>query len=386
MSDPNLPQGYSIRRTAQSVWVFFDLFIIGVGFVGVTIFFLCLGFYWVLLGDLRLLLGFGLVFGLALVLWLVLLGIWIEVKKAGRSRRPEKWIVSFQGSDVGTAAILRMNNFVSLSRLEIQDNHQRRGLGTALIKSVISEINQPIYLICGSDLETFYRRLGFVAIIREGTALRMKRAATGSTLGLDDLDKVNLPHGHTVEILRGKAKRQAQLLLLKHWWIESLYLKVISLVWLLFGVWGCFVLLPHFQWGEWNNIDLPSIFVRIQFLCLFCLVVLLRFSKFLPNHYLTVRSNGKILMSAYLGWGIYSAELYIVCKGRMPKEQDIKAALIQLVAKVVDVPVYLVCDRQHSDFYAGMGFTPIAKRKLPFFMRILGKSSGIAMRYPAVCE
>jgi GNAT superfamily N-acetyltransferase len=384
MSDPNLPKGYSIRRTAQSVWVFFDLFIIGVGFVGITIFLLCLGFYWVLLGDLRLLLGFGLVFGLTLVLWLVLLGIWIEVKKAGQSRRSEKWIVSFQRNDVGTASILRMNNFVSLNRLEIQDNHQQRGLGTALMKSVISEANQPIYLICGSDLETFYRRLGFVTIIREGTALRMKRAATDSTLGLDDLDKVKLSEGHIVKLLRGKSKRQAQLFLLKHWWIESFYLKFISLVWLLFGVWGCFVLLPHFQWGEWNNIDLPSIFIRIQFLFLFCFVVLLRFSKFLPNHYLTVRSNGKTLMSAHLGWGIYSAELYVVCKGSIFEEKGIKAALIQHVAKVVDVPVYLVCDRQHSDFYTGIGFAPIAKRKLPFLMRMLGKSSGIAMRYPAV--
>ena len=384
MSDPNLPKGYSIRRTAQSVWVFFDLFIIGVVFVGITIFLLCLGFYWVLLGDLRLLLGFGLVFGLTLVLWLVLLGIWIEVKKAGQSRRLEKWIVSFQRNDVGTASILRMNNFVSLNRLEIQDNHQRRGLGTALMKSVISETSQPIYLICGSDLETFYRRLGFVAIIREGTALGMKRAATDSTLGLDDLDKVKLSEGHIVKILRGKPKRQAQLFLLKHWWIESFYLKVISLVWLLFGVLGCFILLPHFQWGEWNNIDLPSIFIRIQSLFFFFFVVLLRFSKFLPNHCLIVRSNGETLMSVHLAWGIYSAELYVVCKGSIFEEQGIKAALIQHVVKVVNVPAYLVCDRQHSDFYTGIGFTPIAKRKLPFLMRILGKSSGIAMRYPVV--
>jgi hypothetical protein len=79
-----------------------------------------------------------------------------------------------------------------------------------------------------------------------------------------------------------------------------------------------------------------------------------------------------------------SAELYVFSKGRISSEQNIKADLIQHVAKVVDVPVYLVCDRQHSDFYTGIGFTPIAKRKLPFLMRILGKSSGIAMRYPAV--
>jgi GNAT superfamily N-acetyltransferase len=382
MSDSNLPQGYSIRRTAQGIGSFFDVYMLAIGLVLIAINIFFVGGFLVLSNELFL----GLVSGLFLWLLIEHCKHWIQMKKAGRSFQIESWIISFQGIDVGIATILKMKNYVTFRKLEIQTKHQRKGLGTALVKCVISEVDRPIRLIlCNSDLETFFRRLGFVTVEKNRMSLGMKRSVLGSRLGLDDLENVHLSEGFKVEILKGIYKWKSQFLLLKQCWIDSLYLKVIALVWLMFGLW-IFSVLPGFKGEGLNDLDLIFIFVRIQALLLFFVFIILRFCNFLPNHCLKIYFNRKTLISAYLCWSIDSAELYVFGKKCTSKEQGIKAALIQHVAKVVDVPVYLVCDRQHSDFYIGIGFTPIAKRKLPFLMRILGKSSGIAMRYPFLCE
>lgn len=381
MPETNLPQGYSIRRTSEGIGRFFDVYMLAIGLVLIAItFFFAVGFL-VLSNELFL----GLVSGL--FLWLLIEHVkhWIQMKKIGKNYRLKSWIISFQGDDVGVATIQEMKNYVTCRKLEVQTNHQQNGLGTALVKCVISEVDRSIYLLlCKSDLEIFFHRLGFVTVERNRMGLGMKRSVSGSCLGLDDLEKVQLPEGLKVESLKGSSKWKSQCLLLKQHWIDSLYLKVISLVLLLFGI-LIFYVISDFTGEGLNNLDLLFIFVRIQALLLCFVFIILRFCNFLPNHCLKIYSNRKTLISAYIFWRIDSAELYIFGK-YTPKEQGIKAALIQHVAKVVDVPVYLVCDRQHSDFYTGIGFAPIAKRKLPFLMRILGKSSGIAMRYPAVCE
>jgi hypothetical protein len=379
MPETNLPQGYSIRRTAEGIGSCFDVYMLAIGLFLITITLFFVGGFLVLSNELFL----GLVSGLFLWLLIEHCKYWIQMKKAGKNYRLESCIISFNGDDFGVATIQKMNNYVTFRKLEIQTNHQRKGLGTTLVKCVISEVDRPIHLLlCNSDLETFFRRLGFVTVERNRMGLGMKRSVSGSRLGLDDLEKVPLTEGLKVESLKGSSKWKSQFLLLKQYWIDSLCLKVISLVLLLFGL-LIFSVISGFTGEGLNNLDLIFIFVRIKALFLFFVFMILRFCNFLPNHCLKIYSDRKTLISAYLFWSIDSAKLYVFSKC-MPKEQDIKAALIQHVAKVVDVPVYLVCDRQHSDFYIGIGFAPIAKRKLPFLMRILGKNSGIAMRYPAV--
>jgi hypothetical protein len=194
-------------------------------------------------------------------------------------------------------------------------------------------------------------------------------------------EKIKFPQGYKVELLQGNTKRKSQLFLLKDWWIDSFFLKIVFLVSLLFGAWLCFVLLPSFQWEEWNTLDSLSIYIRIQALFLLYFIILLRFCDLLPHHYLTIRSKNKNLVSVYLCWRIDSAELYVFSKGLTPRDQAIKASLIQHVAKVVDAPVYLVCDRQHCDFYMQMGFQPVAKHKLPFILKVTSQASGVGMCY-----
>jgi hypothetical protein len=58
-------------------------------------------------------------------------------------------------------------------------------------------------------------------------------------------------------------------------------------------------------------------------------------------------------------WSNCCHSLHFVFHGgaNVNREQDIKAALIQHVARVVDMTVYLACDRQCCDFYVQMGFS-----------------------------
>jgi N-acetylglutamate synthase-like GNAT family acetyltransferase len=299
-----------------------------------------------------------------------------------RRETRQKWIVSFKGRTVGAARFSREKNYTFLSKIEVQANHQRRGLGTALVKSVIKDVNQPIYLVCTPDLEMFYCRLGFTAVIRAGIGSRMKRSPTGFTLGLEDLDKMQLPDGYTASLLEGREKWKAQAFLLGQWWIESSYMKGISLIFLLFGLLNAFILMPSFQGEEWNNLDSIFTFIWMQVSFWAFLLVMFYFSDFPSHPFLTIRSQRKILISAYIWWGIDSAKLYLFCGNHTGEVKDLVITLIQHVAKVVDVPVYLVCDRQHCDFYVQMGFQPVAKHKLPFILKVTSRASGVGMCYP----
>jgi N-acetylglutamate synthase-like GNAT family acetyltransferase len=282
---------------------------------------------------------------------------------------------------VGVAMIQRMKNYVTLRKLEVQTNHQRKGLATALVKCVISDADRPIQLLlCKSDLEIFFHRLGFLTVRNNRSGLEMKRSVSGSRLGIDDLEKVRFPEGYKVEILKGSSKWKAQFLLLKYFWINSIYFKTILFVLFMLGLWIYSVIISFNEEGL-NDIELLFNFIRIQAFLLFFVFMILRFCNFLPNHFLKIYANRKTLISAYLCWSIDSVELYVFGKCT-PKEQDIQAALIHHVAKVVDMPVYLVCNKRHSDFYVRMGFKPISKDKLPFTLKIMSQVSGVGMCYP----
>jgi GNAT superfamily N-acetyltransferase len=377
MSDSNLPPGYSIRRTTQGLENCFDIYMLAIGLVLIAsnLFFLA-GF---------LFLPNELVLGLAsgLFLWLSIEHFkhWIQIKKAGRNYRLESWIVSFKEDDVGVAMIQKMKNYVTLRKLEIQPKHQRKGLGTALVKYVVSEVDCPIYLLlCKSNLETFFRRLGFVTVENNRIGLGMRRSVSGSHLGLYDLEKIKLTKDFNVEILKGGSKWKSQILLLKQFWANSFYFKTILLI--LFLLELCiFSIRLGFNGEGLDDIGLLFNFVRIQIFLLFFVFLILRFCNFLPNHYLKIYSNRKPLLSACLCWSIDSAELYIFGKCT-PKEQDIQVALIQHMVKVVDVPVYLICNKCHSDFYIRMGFKSLSKDKLPFTLKIMSQVSGVGMCYP----
>jgi GNAT superfamily N-acetyltransferase len=300
----------------------------------------------------------------SLIIFVVFIIFLIDVSKTCKK---EKWFVEFRKNIIGYATIVRKKDYVYLSQLEIHYKHQRRGLGTALVKSIISEIDRPIQLICSSNLELFYSRLGFETVVRDGTGLRMQCAGTRSTLGVDDLDKVQVPANYTVNLLKGEEKWVAQWFLIKQWWIGSTYVKRISLILLLIGFFCFFVVKSNF-------------WIQVSFF--FGLGISPFLIDYLPHYCLTINSQDENLISVYLSWRVDSAEIYVFFNTNVSREQDVKVALIQHVAKVVDVPVYLVCDRQYCDFYVQMGFQPVAKHRLPFILKVTSRASGVGMCYP----
>jgi N-acetylglutamate synthase-like GNAT family acetyltransferase len=124
-------------------------------------------------------LGLGLLFVLVLALCILRFRSAIQA-----NNDMQKWVVYFNKVNVGVAKISRMKNYVSLNKLEVDANHQRRGLGTELLKCVISETAQPIYLVCAPDLEIFYRRLGFTTIANRKLPFLMRSLGKSSRIAM----------------------------------------------------------------------------------------------------------------------------------------------------------------------------------------------------------
>jgi hypothetical protein len=115
MSDPSLPQGYSIRRTVQGAGSFFDVYMSAIGLTLLIIDLSFLAGFLILPGE--LLLGLFLI----LFLWLSVEHFkhWIHIKQAGLSFHIETWIISSQGEDVAKAVIQQMQTYMILRMLAV---------------------------------------------------------------------------------------------------------------------------------------------------------------------------------------------------------------------------------------------------------------------------
>jgi GNAT superfamily N-acetyltransferase len=63
--------------------------------------------------------------------------------------------------------------------LEVLPSHQRRGIGTALIKRLLAQLDD-LYMVdvaCDAPLEAFYARLGFTALDRAMGLRRREKIA-----------------------------------------------------------------------------------------------------------------------------------------------------------------------------------------------------------------
>lgn len=81
-------------------------------------------------------------------------------------RQDETSIISSEGRDVGWMAIARIDGAVELDGIYIASEHQRRGLGTALIRGVMLQARldgKPLRLSTAkiNPARELYRRLGF---------------------------------------------------------------------------------------------------------------------------------------------------------------------------------------------------------------------------------
>ncbi len=75
------------------------------------------------------------------------------------------WVIECEGSVVACGQLRSFAQAQELGSLVVESAWRGRGLGSFLVKHLIQEATEPLYLEClGSRLATFYTRFGFVPI------------------------------------------------------------------------------------------------------------------------------------------------------------------------------------------------------------------------------
>jgi len=73
-------------------------------------------------------------------------------------------VIECDGKIVGCGQLRSFNGAQELSSLVVVPVWRNRGLGSCLVKYLIQQSTQPLYLECASWLEGFYNRFGFVSV------------------------------------------------------------------------------------------------------------------------------------------------------------------------------------------------------------------------------
>jgi Acetyltransferase (GNAT) domain len=71
-------------------------------------------------------------------------------------------IALYRGIIVGGAQINHHQNYMTLAGLYISPRHRKRGVGSYLVKNILSGAYLPVYVLAMPGLEPFYARIGFV--------------------------------------------------------------------------------------------------------------------------------------------------------------------------------------------------------------------------------
>lgn len=74
------------------------------------------------------------------------------------------WVIEYSGCLVACGQLRSFFGVQEIGSLVVKLPWRGRGLGTILVKHLIQQATQPLYLTCGDRLASFYARLGFVPI------------------------------------------------------------------------------------------------------------------------------------------------------------------------------------------------------------------------------
>lgn len=123
---------------------------------------------------------------------LVALGEWQEDRVIARFRRafkPEQaQVIHSDGADIGWLQVSETPRELRLNQIHIIGCYRNRHIGTSLIEQLLARARstqRPVALnvMRGNPAISLYRRLGFRAIGRDATKIRMRWAAKASLRG-----------------------------------------------------------------------------------------------------------------------------------------------------------------------------------------------------------
>ena len=76
------------------------------------------------------------------------------------------WVIEREQTVIACVQLRPWGNFKELSSLVVLSDYRKNGIGTYLAKSAIEQANTSVYLSCGSNLKSFYRRCSFKQVSR----------------------------------------------------------------------------------------------------------------------------------------------------------------------------------------------------------------------------
>ncbi|KAF3888085.1 GNAT family N-acetyltransferase [Scytonema tolypothrichoides VB-61278_2] len=76
----------------------------------------------------------------------------------------QSWVIECDREIVACAVVKNCQQYSELFRLYVKYSHRNKGLGTCLVKTLLKDVNKPVYVVSVPKALYFYRRLGFVPI------------------------------------------------------------------------------------------------------------------------------------------------------------------------------------------------------------------------------
>ncbi|EKQ68566.1 acetyltransferase, N-acetylglutamate synthase [Leptolyngbyaceae cyanobacterium JSC-12] len=74
------------------------------------------------------------------------------------------WVVEHNQRPVACAAMSHFSDFYVLYHVVVDQKWRRRSLASCLIRQIVKDLKQPVYLVCKPKLAGFYANLGFVSV------------------------------------------------------------------------------------------------------------------------------------------------------------------------------------------------------------------------------
>jgi len=107
--------------------------------------------------------------------------------KAWQQQKPD--IITYDGKPIGTIATVESEDCIEIGQLFILPDYQNKGIGTHLLKSILSKADQlgrnvTLRFLKSSRVKSLYVRNGFRLVYTSEVAHHMERKAAGGTSSL----------------------------------------------------------------------------------------------------------------------------------------------------------------------------------------------------------
>ncbi|QHG17525.1 GNAT family N-acetyltransferase [Nostoc sp. ATCC 53789] len=317
---------------------------------------------------------------------------------ASESPNRTVWVAEYEQQIVGWAILLQRSNYTILSTLYITSQHRSRGVGSYLLWNCLKNIGQPAYLICVPQLQSFYARFGFVALLKEQVPKEMRLSKIpcmgllGKPIPITNQPSANvsLPSGI---LIRPFQNFEEQFNFYNSFWHRKQFrnsrLYVFSLI--AFVSSSAFVLVSVI-FGSLRAIfgltwlaNFDFYFLGIQFLGITIavwlyleLMILMWFSVRWQEW--IIEQDGRAIGYIHFSQQAECSILYNLYVEPQEQLDNFSKLLLARLSRQIALPLYFNCPRPNRQFFTGLGFTPVNRNRLPFELKILQLTNQIPLK------